>query len=217
MQKKIVVPIALVVSLVVVGGAVWFTQRDSTSDSQQTSSQTTASQSQSSTGATEFSPVATTDVSYEAKLTSSKDGKTFTATMKSDGKGNSEFEAEQSGQEFKVILTKDAYYSCTGDTCYRLNNRDGAAFNPDSYQYSTEDINSLRDKATYKGTAACGSATCDVWLVKDGASEGTVYIDQSTKRIMKADGVFDGNTGSLTFEYKPVTITVPANAQTVPQ
>lgn len=215
MNKKILIPAAVVAVLVVIGGVLWFA-RDTNNSTMQTST-TDTTQTQDSNAAPSFSPVATTDVSYEATLTANKDGKTFTATLKSDGKGNSEFEATQSGQEFKIVLTKDAFYSCNGGTCYKLDNRAAAAFDPANYQYTTDDINNLKNNATYKGTAACGSATCDVWQVTKDNTDGTVYIDQATKRIVKAEGVYDGDKGMLTFEYKPVTITVPKNAQTLPQ
>ena len=216
MTKKVI--ILAFAGVLVVGGIAWFViGRDDTKQSQTTNTDTPATSSQIATDAAAFNPIATTDVSYEATLTSTKDGKTFTATLKSDGKGNSEFEAEQSGQEFKMVMTKDAFYSCTGGKCYKLTSREGAAFDPANYQYTTEDINDLRNTATYKGTAACGAATCDVWQVKDANSEGTVYIDQASKRIMKAEGVFDGNKGTLIFTYKPVSISIPKDAQTLPQ
>lgn len=216
MNKKIVIPAAVVAILVVVGGVVWFT-RDNSKNATETTASTETTQTQSDSSSPSFSPVATTDVSYEATLTASKDGKTFKATLKSDGKGNSEFEATQSGQEFKIILTGSAFYSCTGGTCYELDNRAAAAFDPANYQYTADDINNLKNNASYKGTAACGSATCDVWQVSKDGTDGTVYIDQSSKRIVKAEGVYDGDKGTLTFEYKPVTIDIPKNAQTLPQ
>jgi hypothetical protein len=216
MNKKVLIPL-VVVAIVAVAGVVFFVTNNDTNDSQQVTSESTSVETQSNADTATFSPIATTDVSYVATLTSSKDGKTFTAVLKSDGKGVSEFEAKQDDQEFRMVMTADAYYSCSGGSCFKLPNRDSAEFDPASYQYTNEDIADLKNNATYKGTEACGALTCEVWAVKDGTSDGTVYIDQATKRIMRAVGTYGGDKGELVFEYKPVSISIPKNAQTLPQ
>lgn len=218
MKKSIILPLAVVVVLAVVGGAAYFvTSKNDDKNAQKTSTTSSASQPQADSAETAFNPVAMTGVSYEATLTSQKDGKTFTATLKYDGKGNSEFSSEQNGKQIRIVMTKDAYYSCQGSTCYKMDSTNASGFDPNTYQYSADEINSLKQNAKYIGTEACGTQTCEVWEVTQDTTNGKVYIDQSTKRIMKATGNYGGDSGELVFVYKPVTIEVPANAQTVTQ
>ncbi len=215
MKKSIIIPVAVIAVFVLGGGVFLAMNRDSdnkavapvTSQDTQTQTETAAA----------FNPVAMTGVSYEATLTSQKDGKTFTATLKYDGKGNSEFSSQQNGKEVRIIMTKDAYYSCQGTTCYKMDTSKASGFDPNTYQYSADEISSLKQNAKYIGTEACGAQTCEVWEVTQDNTNGKVYIDQSTKRIVKATGNYGGDSGELVFTYKPVTIEIPAKAQTITQ
>ncbi len=213
MKKSIIIALAVIAVVVLGGGAYLAMNKDSNNKSAAPAvSQDTQTQSQT---AAAFNPVAMTGVSYEAALTSQKDGKTFTASLKYDGKGNSEFSSQQSGKEIRIIMTKDAYYSCQGSTCYKMDTTNASGFDPNTYQYSADEINSLKQNAKYVGTEACGAQTCEVWEVTQDTTNGKVYIDQSTKRIMKATGNYGGDSGELVFTYKPVTIEIPTNAQTI--
>ncbi len=215
MKKSIIIPV-VVIAVLALGGGVFLAMNKSSENKSATPATSQETQTQSETS-TAFNPVAMTGVSYEATLTSQKDGKTFTAVLKYDGKGNSEFSSKQNDGEVRIVITKDAYYSCQGSTCYKMDSSNANAFDPSTYQYSADEINSLKQNAKYVGTEACGAQTCEVWEVTQDTTNGKVYIDQSTKRIMKATGNYGGDSGELIFTYKPVTIEVPTNAQTIPQ
>ena len=215
MKKSIIIPVAVIAVFVLGGGVFLAMNRDSdnkavapvTSQDTQTQTETAAA----------FNPVAMTGVSYEATLTSQKDGKTFTATLKYDGKGNSEFSSQQNGKEVRIIMTKDAYYSCQGTTCYKMDTSKASGFDTNTYQYSADEISSLKQNAKYIGKEACGAQTCEVWEVTQDKTNGKVYIDQSKKRIVKATGNYGGDRGELDFMYTPVTIKIHAKVQTITQ
>ena len=117
----------------------------------------------------------------------------------------------------EIIYTSDAYYSCQGDNCVKfpISQSGDSGFDPSAYTYDESKLSSYANPA-YKGQQSCPSGTCDVWEVSAGGVTSTLYVDSSSKRITQVESTVGGKTSKIVYEYKDVSITVPANAQTIP-
>ncbi len=166
-----------------------------------------------------FAPAVTTNQPFEAKITSS--GATSTqATMDYDGQGSVSYAAQQDGQTSKFIFTNKAYYVCTGSQClkYPASQSASSSFNPNTYQYDASKINALKNGVAYKGQQACpsGNGTCQVWSGSSRGTTSTVYINAANYRIDRVTAKTDNITTTVTYQYKKITITPPANATAAP-
>ena len=117
----------------------------------------------------------------------------------------------------EIIYTSDAYYACQGDNCvkYPISQSSNSGFDPSAYTYDQAKLASYTSPAN-KGQQSCPSGTCDVWEVSAGGYSSKLYIDSDTKRITQVESTVAGKTSKIVYEYKDVSITVPANAQTIP-
>src|SRR5690606_5473649 len=131
--------------------------------------------------------------------------------------GRSRMVGERDGTRFETIFTSDAFYSCEGDNCIKfpVTQSQSAPFQPGEYVYEEGDIDDLSDMANYKGRGDCPAGTCDIWEVTEDGTTSELLLD-SNQRISQVRGTYDGSTVTITYEYKNVTIDIPANAQTIP-
>ena len=199
----------VVAAVLVAGGAAYMLTRDEDSDNQQQSSQDSTN-----SGSSAFSPASTEGLEFTATI--SVDG-SETATLEHDDQNNSRYVTTIGGQQTEIIYTSDAYYTCqSGGNCIKfpLSQSSNSGFNPSDYTYDENKLSSYASPA-YKGQGSCESGTCDVWEVSAGGVTSTLYVDTNTKRITKVQGTVNGKTSTIVYDYKDVTITVPANAQTI--
>jgi hypothetical protein len=206
-----------VVALIVIGGggAAYLASRGddeqppSTSQTQQTSQQNNSSPSN------QFEAVSTEGKSYRATITSTRDGQEVVAVLESDGKGNSQYKATESGQEIRMIFTGDAFISCNGDQCFKTAGGQ-AGFDPDAYSYSDQEIDNYKGSSTYQGQEACPAGTCDKWQVSYEGTTSTILIDPATKLLSQISTNVDGIESKIAYEFVPITIDIPANVQEIP-
>lgn len=213
--------IILLILLIAGGVAAYFITKDDENNNETSTSQTTTPPT--TTSQKTFSPAVNSNQPYAATVTTNANGQKKTATLISDGQGNFSYSTEVSGQTVSTVYTKDAYYICQGTSkCikYATTNLSKSGFDPSSYQYDTSRIENLKNSANYKGQQACpnGGGTCEVWSVTsaNGNTTSTVYINTSTKRIVKATTSNGTTENDITYDYKNVHITVPTNYTTVP-
>lgn len=212
MNKRMM--IAAIAALILIGGGVFFATRGDDNKKASTNSPQ-GSTSQQSNGSASFSPVSTEGLAFSAAI--SVDGKD-SGTIQSDGKGKISYSSTQAGQNIRIVYTSDAYYSCTGDTCYKYSTStsSGASFNPSDYQYTNDQLSGYKSGAVNKGRQSCPAGTCNVWSVTVNGATSSIFIDTKTSRISQVESAISGKTTKITYVYKSVTIDVPANAQSLP-
>lgn len=214
-MKRTVI-IGALAALVIIGWVAYIaTKDDGKSSSSKNTSQTT---NNSPNDQNNFAPASTEGLPFIATISIGSDGTTTVAKLEHDGKDKTRYTATQNGQEMQFIYTTDAYYSCTGDKCIKfpMSNLASSGFNPSDYQYGADKLSGYRSGAAYKGKQNCTSGTCDVWSVSVDGVTSTLYVDGGTKRITQVDSTQGGKTSKIVYEYKDVTIDIPANAQTLP-
>ena len=178
----------------------------------------TSAKSTPSTAAGGFAPVSTNGLAYEATInTTNGDGSIVNAPIDTDGKGTTQYSTVQAADTLQITYTPTAFYTCTSGTCYKYPPNQGSTtdFDPASYAYTSAQLTADRNSAVYKGQQSCKSGTCDVWSVTSGSSTSELYIDASTKRITEVKTSDNGKTSSITYDYKPVSVTIPANATSI--
>jgi len=182
-----------------------------------------ASTSTQSTTTPTFAPATNSNQPYSATITSTLSGAPKSATLISDGQGNYSYTYQANGQTVTTVYTADAYYICNGSaTCikYPATNTTASTFDPTAYQYDTTKLESLKSTAAYKGQVTCpgGTGTCDKWSITStsGKTTTTLYIDSTSKRILKATTSNGTTESGVIYEYKDVHIAVPTSSTTAP-
>lgn len=208
--------IAAVVVVALAGGGAYLLTKDDNGDKSSESTSQTANNQTGSEG--NFSPVSTEGLEFKATLTTTKDGTNTVATIEQDDQKNIRYTATQGGQQVEIIYTKDAYYMCTAGNCikYPISQQGSAGFDPGTYTYDASKLEGYKNNSAYKGQKSCPAGTCDVWSVTAGGYTSTIYVDTKTKRISQVESTVNGATTKIVYEYTDVTITVPTNAQTLP-
>ena len=228
-MKRPTVIILIILLVLIIGLGVYEAHRGSTktaSVSSTKSSATTAAPqtktsptSSASASDNSFSPTATSGLAYSATINiTAGDGSTSSATILTDGKGTIQYSTTQSGQSVQVTYTPSAYYTCTSGTCYKYPNNQGAStdFDPSSYAYTSTQLDAYRSTASYQGKKSCPAGTCDAWSVTSGSTTSTIFIDPATKHISEVkSSQANGQSSSISYDYKTVSITVPTNAQSI--
>ncbi len=215
-MKKVLIIVGVLVLVVgaAAGGYLFFVKDNGSTDT------SSSAQNQDTGNSSEFSPVSTEDTPMVATITTTQDGEKNTIVMAFDGNGNSEYAIDQEGKEVRFITTEDSYFMCNDSGCFKYANtqEQSGTTNPDEYEYSQSDIDNFKKQATYKGQQSCDEGTCDVWEVANfnGGGTATFYLDSGSKRIVKIASTFNGSTSTITYDYKNVTIEIPANAQELP-
>lgn len=217
MNRNIV--IFSVIGLLVLAGLVYVFTRDSEGNDTTTGNNTEQTEQTGESDVNKaFAPLDMTETEFEATVEGTDtDGNSYEMLLQYDGEGRSRMSGEQNGTRFETIFTADAFYSCQGENCVKfpVTQTESAPFQPGEYVYQDEDYDTFRDNANYLGRQDCPAGTCDVWEVTEDGYTTKLYIDDN-QRISQVKGD-DGSGGevTITYEFKDVTINIPANAQTI--
>lgn len=209
--------VAVLLLLLIVGVAAWLLTKNS-SDKSSTLTPASTSPATAKT-ANAFNPLATSGSSYQATITTTAAGTTSTATMAFDKTtGNVQYTSTAGGQTISIVYTKDAYYLCqTPTSCIKYATGQGtASFNPASYEYTDAQLAGYRAGASFHGKQSCPAGTCDVWQVTNAGYTSSLFVDTKTKRISQVQATTAAGTSKVVYNYQNVSVTVPANATTVP-
>ncbi len=212
-MKKLL--IAVVVIAILGGGAYFATKGDKDTNQNQANTQTPATNQPS--GSSNFSPVSTEGLDFVATVTTTTKAGTSTAKLEQDG-SKTRYTIETSGQTSQFIYTKDTYYSCSGGQCFKypISQSSSSGVDVKSYQYDKTQLDNLKKTAAYQGKKDCPAGTCDVWSVTIAGATSTLYLDSNTQRISQVETAIGANKTKIAYEYKNVSVTVPANAKTFP-
>lgn len=218
MSRTGIIGAVVAVALIGGGGAYLLANND---DNDKKSSDMTlqSSTDQTSSSDNSFAPVATKGLPFVATITNSGTSGNSESKIEHDGKDKTRYTSSAGGQQTEIIYTSDAYYLCSnGANCikYPVSQSGSSGFNPADYQYDQEKLGGYKNNASYKGTQDCVAGTCDVWSVSTDGLSSTIFIDTKTKRISQVENSQQGITSKIVYEYKDVTINVPANAQAAP-
>lgn len=207
------VVIGAVVALLVIGGGT--AAYVATKDSDDSSSQSKGGQSTSEQNS--FAPTSTDGLEFTATISTQGGATTGEAILEHDDKGVTRYVATQGGQQIEFVYTSDTYYSCNAGKCIKfpITQSSNSSFNPSDFTYDETKISGYRGGASYKGQKSCPSGTCDVWSVGVTGATSTIYVDSGTKRITQVETAQSGSTAKIVYDYKDVTISIPANAQTL--
>ena len=215
-MKKILIGIAIL--LLLGGGAYFLTKGDDDANQAETQTNTQTSTDNQSSSGSNFSPVSTEGQDFVATITTSSTAGTSTAKFEQDG-SKTRYTLSSNGQESQFVYTKDFYYSCSSGTCYKfpISQSSSSGVDAKSYSYTQEQLASYKNSATSKGRQDCpGGGTCEVWSVGTTTASTTLYIDVNNQRIRQVESTIGGATSKITYEYKDVTIAIPANAKSLP-
>jgi len=217
--------IGILVALLVIGAGTfaYFAAQDTPDNNEESSNSQNQSASNGQEALATFDPVLAEGVSYVATISGTSEGQPVQGTIESDGQGNSKFSFSQGEESGDLYLTSEATYSCSkNEGCVKFDRTNGntngfdEALNPSRFDYSEEDFKSFKDQATYEGRQSCPAGTCDTWTVVDEQGyESKIYLDDSN-RVSQVEGKDETSNITLTYEYRDVTITPPANAQEIP-
>ncbi len=216
MSKNLVM---ILVALLIVGGGVVGFMVVSQDDSSQKTNQSTQDGKMDVETNTVFDAASMADASFVATITTTEGDKTIVGVMEHDNTTDStKYSYSIDGQESTSFFTNDAYYLCQAATsCIKYpNNQIGSSFDPDSYSYSEEDFSEFKQNATHMGVEDCPAGSCDVWKVTKDSLETMIYIDTNTKRISQVQGNTANGSVKIVYEFKDVSITLPTNAQEIP-
>lgn len=227
-QKGIATPtiiVLLIIVLATAGGAYWFVSKSSDKKASNSSqSSNSAKTCKDSGGDDDFCQFVSNAQSlsttpYIAEMTTNKDGQTTVVKIKSDGKGNSHIEGDQTS----IISLNGNNYIQNGEVWFKYpKNEDNNASTQD-ISLRIEDLGlssneDLTDKFKKVGEEACGDKNClkyEIYTDKEGTTQTTtVWIDDIDFRPQKIESK-DETNGSLTivFSYDDVVISEPSPVQ----
>lgn len=199
MNKKTTAIIAAVIAVLAIIGIVAAVNMNN--NDQGTNNQT--SQTSNSDPAKEFNPQSLESVSYVATTKVTVSGQTVESITESDGKGTLKTSSVSGGMTSESYINGGRLTTCINGECTTAtvegNSQEAAAATQDASQY--------KDSAKHSGTGECPAGTCQVWKATGPAGDVTYYIDDQN-RISKL--VVDASGAETTYEYKDVSITVPA-------
>jgi len=152
---------------------------------------------------------------YTAALNITQNGTTSNATLKSDGKGNTELTTTSSGESLDAITLDNVEYVQSNGTGSWIEYNTGTT-TPTTNPTSSMNIGVGNAGVSFKylDTEACGSLTCYKYQVTDSATPGAtqyVWFDNSGYKLRQwqySDG--SGNTTDMTVTYTSVNITKPS-------
>jgi hypothetical protein len=219
MNNKIISVVVIgVVALVAGLGIVISQDNDNTTENNNSSTeQTTVDQANGPS----FSAVNSFDQSFVATITGTSAGESFSGTLEVDGNGNGRFTSVQaeSGLSSEFYFNPNEFITCNEGTCFSTPNTGTSPFDINTYTFDDSEFETFKNNSSYEGEQDCPAGTCDVWLVNDAAEglETKIYINKSDQRISQVIGTQDGETTSIVYEFKDVTINFPENVQQSPQ
>lgn len=162
----------------------------------------------------QFSPVSTEGLDFVGTISGA--GQEGEVTFEYDRDSQSfRYVASSNGQAIETITTPDAYYAMAGGRWIKYPTGTDSGFDAENYQYDDGELASYQGNSAYQGTESCAAGTCHVWRTTTEASESTLLIDADTGYIIRVSTTVNGQTSSIDYEYKDVTITPPADAEEV--
>jgi hypothetical protein len=202
--------IGLVAAMVVGGGVVAYVATQNDDDANQN-----GNGAQTQDGDTpQFSPVSTEGLDFVGTITGA--GQEGEVTFEYDKDSQSfRYIASSNGEAIETITTPDAYYAMTGGRWIKYPTGTNSGFDPESYQYDDGELANYQGNSAYQGTESCAAGTCHVWRTTSEGSESTLLIDTDTGYIVRVSTTTGGQTSSIDYEYKDVTITPPADAEEI--
>ncbi len=211
-MKKIII-IILAAAVLVGGGAVFFSLTGGNESDTDQAANTAPEQPEA------FEALPTSGLSFAATFSGTAEGKQFQALMEYDGKEVIRYTTTDGDQKLVTVYTKDTYYMCQNDnSCIKMplgaNSQTG--FNSDTYQYTEQELADFKSNSTYEGKKDCPAGTCDTWKTQKDGFETRIYIDTDTKRISQVESTNGTDSSKIVYEFKDITIELPANAQELP-
>jgi len=157
---------------------------------------------------------------YTAALTITQGGATSTATLKSDGKGNTELTTTSSGSTLDAITLNNVEYVQNNGSGPWIEYSTGST-TPTTNPTSSMNIGVGNSGVSFQyiGTEACGSLTCYKYQVTDTTTPSAtqyVWFDSSSYKLRQwqySDG--SGNTTDMTVTYTSVNITKPSPVENI--
>ena len=223
----IVLGVVVIAGVGVVGWRVAANHKTNTSTTGSTATKSTASDSSClaiyhDSRICNFAAFSTTfnKTAYTAALTITQNGTTNSATLKSDGQGNTELTTTSSGETLNAITLDNVEYvqdNGTGPWIEYDTGASAATTNPTSSM--NIGVGSAGISFKYIDTEACGSLTCYKYQVTDATTPSAtqyVWFDNSSYKLREwqyNDG--SGNTTTMTVTYTAVNITKPSPVENI--
>ena len=227
-----VVVVVVIVVLVAIGLVAWLVASNKKSPSTNGSTSSTSSSAAYSScmrsysdsrlcnfaaNSADFSKTA-----YTATLNITQSGTTSTATLKSDGKGNTDLTTTSNGESINAIsLNGNTYLQENGSGTW-IEYPSGTSA-PTSSPTSNMNIAVGSSGITYRylGTSSCGSLTCYEYKIDDSSMADTTqyaWIDTASYKLREWKATdSSGNTTTMTITYTPVTISTPSPVESFSQ
>jgi hypothetical protein len=211
--KSKVLIIAIVVLVLGGGAGAYLLTRDDDGDS---ANQT----EQNDGGSGSFDAVSNQNLPFVVNFSMSGENGESNATIEYDGKGAWRYSAEQEGQTIEYISANNYFYTRAGEEGwykYPFAAGEATSFDTSSYEFSESDLAALKASGQNKGRENCPAGSCDVWETSDeSGNRTTVYIDTDSRRISQIKSVTGGTTTTMVYDYRDVSIEIPADAQELP-
>lgn len=209
--------IGVIVAVLLVGGVTAYVmtrdEKEPTGNQANTSEQT----DDHHTNEPAFNPVSTEGRDFEATFSGSQAAGTSSFEYDADNKAV-RFIAGEGDQEIETITTPDAYYARTGDKWIKYPVA-SSTFDAEAYQYNEQELGTYQNSSTshYTGVQDCSgpSGSCHVWEFGAGA-DTTIYLDTGNGYIVKVVSEANGQTSTVEYDYKTITITPPSEFDELP-
>jgi len=185
-----------------------------------------ARQAKRSTGASQlatdpdFKPVPTDNLPFEASLLlKPAEGAVFRGAVQHDGNGTIRLEAKQDDESLELYITPTHQIFCELGECFRdIRDDSDPLFSVESFIYNQQDLPGIGAGLLKNGQVQCGESTCDVWGSPSFADTlSKVLIEQGTNRIISIEGLFDGDSIKIDYQYNQVKIILPLNVDDLPE
>ncbi len=163
-----------------------------------------------------FNPVNSANSQFVATTTiEGGSGPVTSTTVEHDGKDAWLSKTTVNGTTSQALFTKDAYYTNIAGQWFKSSSV--KAFASDSYELTPAKLAEFQAAVKDKGSASCPSGTCELWEAENykGNDKLSFYV-RSDNKIDQLVTVIKGKTIKIGYEYKPVTITIPTDAKTLP-
>jgi hypothetical protein len=151
-------------------------------------------------------------------------GQTSKLSLQSDGKGNSSFATESSGQSYNTVMIGSTVYvkNAGSSTWVKYSSGTNASTTNPTSDLKTEFSDTstpVEKRIQYKklGTEKCGHLTCVKYQVIDPATPGTtnyVWFDTKDYRLQRWYGKDANSTNDFVITYTSVKITTPSPVAT---
>lgn len=213
MKKLLLIVGLLIVALI----AIWILLLSRGEDTSNQTTDQTATINQAEQGSPEFNITSTESVSFIAKMEGkTSEDESYEGQIEYDGEGNFFYSGSSGEEVFEFYSYEGRSIFCSNDSCFEGPSTTATLpFSQDQIDIDEDDVDDYRENASYIGSQACNSGTCDGWEIATGEYKGTLLINDSG-RVDRAN--WQGPEGSFTinYSYEPVDFTLPENIQSIP-